>query len=480
MSIFIEVTPMEMKIPLHPYQVYAKDFMITHPFCGLFLRMGLGKTSVVLEALWELNPSDHVLIVAPKTIARCTWVNEIRKWKMGIRTQSLVVNKRGKQLTKKQREKIYAAIPTDPPTVYFINQEMLVNLVKAFPDNKWPFRIVIIDESQGFKSHKSERFKAMKKARPWISRLVLLSGSPAPHGLDDLWSQIWLLDMGARLEPTITRFREKYFNPGLIVNNYPVTWKPKYGAEEQIYSRISDLVISMKNNLPLPPCIINPVYGDMDPDEQKIYKQFMRDSVMDIGDQEIEATNAAVLSAKLSQMASGAIYTNSKKHEYHVIHKHKLELTKYIIDNTVDNIVIAYHFQSDCDMLMNFFKEEGYQAVVFDGSPEMEAAWNNKEYPIMLLQPASAGRGLNLQDGGATLIWYTLPWSLEEYDQTNARVYRQGQLNSVIIHILMMNHTIDSKIFTALKQKDLSQQRLIDAIEVTLNDNMEDEEEDIA
>lgn len=468
-----------MKIPLKDYQVFAKNFMIRTPYCGLFLRMGTGKTSIVLEALWEINPSEHVLVIAPKAVARCTWLDEIRKWKMGIRTQSLVVNKKGKQLTKKQRDKIYQAIPTDPPTVYVINQEMVVNLVKAFPDNKWPFRIVIIDESQGFKSHQAERFKAMKKVRPWVSRLVLLSGSPTPKGLDDLWSQMWLLDMGMRLEETVTKFRQMYFNPGLIVNNYPVTWVPKYGAENEIYRRIGDLVISMKNtHLNLPPLIFNPVKVSLDPDEKAIYKEFLKTSVLELGDYEIEAANAAVLSAKLSQMASGAIYTNPKKHEYHIIHKRKLEMCKYIIDNSNDNVLIAYHFQSDADMLMNYFAEEGYQAVIFDGSPEMKDAWNNKQYPIMLLQPASNGRGLNLQEGGSTLIWYTLPWSLEEYDQTNARLHRQGQLNTVIIHQLMAEGTIDIRILAALNKKDLSQQQLIDAIEATINDPMDPEEEE--
>lgn len=466
----------QMKIPLHAYQIFPKDFMLTHPYCGLFLRMGLGKTSIVLEGLWELNPSCHVLIVAPKTIARCTWVNEIQKWNMNLRTQSLVVNERGKQLTKKQRDKIYDAIPSDPPTVYFINQEMLVNLEKRFPDSKWPFRIVIIDESQGFKSHTAERFKAMKRVRPWISRLVLLSGSPAPHGLDDLWSQIWLLDMGARLEKTISKFRTKYFRPGLIVNNYPVTWVPLMGAEDAIYNRISDLVISMKNKLPLPPCTFNPVVGAMNDDEMALYKHFVRTNVLEVAGHEIEAANAAVLSAKLSQMASGAIYTDSKTHAYETIHTHKLELCRYIIDNTPDNVIIAYHFQSDKDMLLEFFKQQGYNAFLFDGSPEMERAWNEKKYPIMLLQPASAGRGLNLQEGGSTLIWYTLPWSLEEYDQTNARVYRQGQKNPVIIHQIMMENTIDTKILKALEEKDVSQQRLIDAIEATVEETKEGDE----
>ena len=472
------MTNVEMKIPLHDYQNFAKNFVMTHPYCGLFLKMGLGKTGIVLEALWELNPAEHVLIIAPKTIAKCTWVNEIKKWQIGVRTKSLIVNQRGKQLTKKKREAIFDEILNDPPTVYFINRELVTTLVKRFPGNKWPFRTVIIDESQSFKSYSSERFKAMKKVRPFISRLILLTGSPTPKGLEDLWSQIWLLDMGMRLGPNITAYRDTYFRPGLIVNGYPVTYIPKYGAEDQIYHRISDLVISMKNKyIQLPPLTFNPIYIDMEQDEIDMYKELMKTNVLELEDgQEIEAVNAAVLSAKLSQMASGAIYTNAKKHEYTIIHKHKLEVCEYILNNTPDNVLIAYHFQSDRDMLIKYLTEIGLTPTVFDGSPEMELAWNRKEIPILLLQPASCGFGLNLQDGGSTLIWYTLPWSLEEYEQTNARIYRQGQQNPVIIHQLMTNHTIDTKILKALEQKDLSQSRLIDAVEATIQDDMTDDE----
>ena len=472
------MTNVKMKIPLHDYQNFAKNFVMTHPYCGLFLKMGLGKTGIVLEALWELNPAEHVLIIAPKTIAKCTWVNEIKKWQIGVRTKSLIVNQRGKQLTKKKREAIFDEILNDPPTVYFINRELVTTLVKRFPGNKWPFRTVIIDESQSFKSYSSERFKAMKKVRPFISRLILLTGSPTPKGLEDLWSQIWLLDMGMRLGPNITTYRDTYFRPGLIVNGYPVTYIPKYGAEDQIYHRISDLVISMKNKyIQLPPLTFNPIYIDMEQDEIDMYKELMKTNVLELEDgQEIEAVNAAVLSAKLSQMASGAIYTNAKKHEYTIIHKHKLEVCEYILNNTPDNVLIAYHFQSDRDMLIKYLTEIGLTPTVFDGSPEMELAWNRKEIPILLLQPASCGFGLNLQDGGSTLIWYTLPWSLEEYEQTNARIYRQGQQNPVIIHQLMTNHTIDTKILKALEQKDLSQSRLIDAVEATIQDDMTDDE----
>ena len=464
----------QMKIPLHDYQIYAKDFVLQHPYCGLFLKMGLGKTSIVLEALWELNPTEHVLVVAPKTIARCTWVNEIDKWQMPFRTQSLVVNERGKQLTRKKRDEIYDSIPSAPPTVYFINREMLNDLYKRFPSTKksniWPFRTIIIDESQSFKSYNSVRFKTMKKIRPWVSRIVLLTGSPAPKSLEDLWAQIWILDMGRRLETTITKYRERYFNPGIIVNNYPVSWKPKWGAEDEIYDKISDIVISMKNKyIQLPPLTFNPVTVTMDDEAQARYQTLMKESVLEINGETIEAVNAAVLSAKLSQMASGAIYTNAKTVTYETIHTSKAEMCEYIINNTPDNVIIAYHFKSDREMIINHLNSVGITAVDFDGSPEMERAWNEKKIPVLLLQPASCGHGLNLQEGGHTLIWYTLPWSLEHYEQTNARIYRQGQTEPVIIHQLLTKGTIDTRILKALRLKDMSQERLIAAVEATVN-----------
>lgn len=479
------------KIPLHDYQEFCKNFALTHPYCGLFLKMGLGKTAIILETLWEMNPTDHVLIIAPKTIARCTWQNEIEKWNIPIRTESLVVNQNGKQLTKKKRDQIYDTIQPNPyATVYFINRELIPDLVKRFPYQQWPFKTVIIDESQSFKSHSSQRFKALKEVRPYIQRLIELTGSPTPNGLMDLWSQIYLLDMGERLGRNITTYRNTFFDPGLIVNGYPVSYKPKrYMSNEQgfpltdangqlisaqdiIYDRIDDIVISMDNSfIQLPPITYHNVDVVMTKDEMKLYKKFAKESILELQDgQVIEAKNAAVLAAKLSQMASGSIYTDAKTHTYQVIHENKLEMCEYIINNTDTPVLIAYHFQSDKDMLLNYFKKQKMEAVLFDGSPEMQKAWNQGQYPIMLLQPASCGFGVNLQEGGSTLIWYTIPWSLEEYEQTNARIYRQGQSNHVFIHHLLTKHTGDPRMLSVVQDKDASQTDLLKAIEVTLSE----------
>lgn len=484
---------MKTWIPLHDYQVYAKDFMLNHPFCGLFLKMGLGKTSIVLEALYELNPTTHVLVVAPKAIARCTWQNEIKKWNLPLRTQSLVLNERQKPLTKKKRDALFDSIPGNPyATVYFVNREMVTALVKRFPKSQWPFGIVILDESQSFKSYNSERFKALKTVRPYMQRMTLLTGSPTPKGLMDLWSQIYLLDMGERLGKNITAYRTTYFNPGPPVNGYPVDWFPKkqmidpftgnilcddrgipMDAERAIYNRIKDIVISMKNTyIKLPPITYNNVPIQMTPDEYNLYKKFKKESILDLEDgSQIDAANAAVLTAKLSQMASGAIYTDAKKHEYSIIHEHKLEMCEYICNNTDSPVLIAYHFKSDHDMLVNYLKKQGMEPVTFNGTPQMELDWNQGKYPIMLIQPASCGFGLNFQNGGHTLIWYTIPWSLEEYEQTNARIYRQGQTEPVMIHHLLTDNTIDHRILNLIHDKSVTQENLLEAIKAEIQES---------
>ena len=458
------------KIPLLPHQIICKNWILSHPYCGLFLRMGLGKTAATLEALYELNPHGHVLIIAPKPVARCTWINEIRKWDLPFRTKSLIDNENGKPLTKRKRDALFDAIASDLPTVYFINRDLVTKLTARFPGNTWPFPIVVIDESQSFKSYNSARFKALQAVRPWIFRLIELTGSPQPKGLEDLWSQIWLLDMGQRLGPNITTYRQTYFRPGLIINNHPVKWEPLPWAKDVIYAAIRDLVLAMDNKfLTLPDITYNDVEVEMDEPEMERYRAFAKTFVLELKDgSEIEAVIAAVLHCFFNDTATAEIYTDTLTHTYEKIHEKKLEMCLHIIENTDGNVLIAYRFRSDLDMLLRYFKENEIDAVVFDGSPEMERNWNQKQYPVMLLQPASNSAGLNLQNGGSTLIWYTLSWNLEHYEQTNARIYRQGQTQPVIIHHLLTKHTIDRKTLRALQRKDLSQQSLFDVVSETL------------
>lgn len=433
------------------------DYIVTH------------NTRITLSALHDLNPTGHVLVIAPINIARSTWIDEIKKWNMPLRYKSLIVNEKGKKLSRKKRLERYAEVLNEPPTVYFINRDLVADLVENAPvingRKVWAFPNIVIDELQSFKNYSSQRFKALKAVLPCVTRLIGLTGTPTPKGLMDLWSQIYLMDDGKRLGKNITEYRNTYFLPGLRVNGIVVNWIPKYGAEDYIYNVISDLVISMKNtNLILPPVTYNNINVYMDPDEEKVYRTMMKDMVLEVSPGEkVIAANAAVLSAKLSQMASGALYTDNK-HNFIKIHTKKVETCEYIINNTGSPVLIAYHFQSDKAMLLEYLNKVGIDARAFDGTPEMIHEWNAGNIPVMLLQPASAGHGLNLQDGGHTLVWYTVPWSLEEYLQTNARLYRQGQQYPVVIHHLLTDGTIDHKILKSIEKKDLSQQALLDAV----------------
>lgn len=433
------------------------DYIVTH------------NTLITLSALYDINPTGHVLVIAPVNIARSTWIDEIKKWNLPLRYKSLIVNERGKKLTRKKRLELYNQVLNEPPTIYFINRDLVADLVENAPvingQKIWAFPNIVIDELQSFKNYASERFKALRKVLPCVHRLIGLTGTPTPKGLMDLWAQIYLMDGGQRLGRTISQYRDMFFFPGMRVNNIPVEWRPKPGAEDYIYNAIGDIVISMKNtNLVLPPVTYNNINVYMDPNEEAIYKRMMRDQVLEVAPGEkVMAANAAVLSAKLSQMASGALYTDNK-HNFIKIHTKKVETCEYIINNTGSPVLIAYHFQSDKAMLLEHLKKAGIDARAFNGTPEMIHEWNAGNIPVMLLQPASAGHGLNLQDGGHTLIWYTVPWSLEEYLQTNARLYRQGQQHPVVIHHLLTAGTIDQKILASIEKKDMSQQALLDAV----------------
>lgn len=473
-------------INLHDYQKVAHDFIMNTPYCSLMLDMGLGKTATTLSALYDLNPNGHVLVIAPLNIARSTWIDEIEKWQMPLRHDSLIINEKGRKLDKNKRHAKYEELFTREPTVWFINKENtkdLVNWLIVNKGGKWPFPIVIIDESQAFKSPQAARFKALKQMRPQMERVIELTGTPAPNGLEDLWSQMYLLDMGERLGKSITAYRQRYFYPGLIVNGNPVNYRPLFGAEDAIYKAIDDICISMKNNyIQLPPCTINDIHVHMDEKETKIYEEFKKEAVIEFEKSylnpetgewetlvdEVMAESAAVLAGRLRQMASGAIYVNGT-HDYNVIHNKKLEHLAYLLRQTHTPVLVAYHFKSDLELIDEYLNAYGFEHQIFDGSPEMVHAWNRDEIPVMLLQPASAGHGLNLQTGsGHTLIWYTLPWSLEQYLQCNARLYRQGQKNPVVIHRLLTADTIDDAVVRAIEKKDMSQQALLDAVKAQI------------
>ena len=471
-------------IQLHDYQEMAKQFLMSHPKAGLFLDVGFGKTLTTLAALMELGQhnmlSPYILVIAPKAIARSTWIDEMQKWGINACYESLIVNEKGKQLSKEKRYEKYEQILSHPPAIYFINRELIVDLIQWHIDNKkpWPFQTVIIDELQSFKSAKSQRFKYMKKISPYIHRFIGLTGTPQPNGIMDLWAEIYMMDNGARLGKTISEYQRNYFTPGLTVNNITVSWNPRPGAEQAIYSKIKDVVISVQNpNLKLPTVTYNDMYCYMDQKETDLYKEFIKEKIITIGDVDITAANAGVMQAKLSQIASGTLYTEPERTSstcppYERIHTKKLEHLEYIVNNTTSPVLVAYHFKSDLAEIMKYFSNDSSLPTPqkFDGSPEMIHKWNAGQIPLMLLQPASAGHGINIQDGGHTLVWYTLPWSLEEYIQTNGRLNRQGQKYPVVIHHLLTHGTIDRRILTALKNKDCNERALMDAVSMTLND----------
>lgn len=470
-----------MKAKLHDYQEKAVNFAITHPKCGLFLDLGLGKTLIslaVLERVYQ-NETGHILIVAPKAIAKATWASEIEKWDIALPHKSLIVNEKGHNLSKQKRLEAYQQVLNNPQrTVYFINREMLADLIENCPRSGkqiiWPFQTIVIDELQSFKSSNSKRFQALKKVMPAVNRFIGLTGTPTPNGIEDIWSQIYLMDGGQRLGKNITAFRHMFMHPGYTNQQGIVcSWVPKRGAEETIYDLISDITISMKNtNLVLPPVVFVDDIVEMSDSELKIYTQFLNTSVLRFGaDTFATAANAAVMSAKLQQLASGAIYTVDKDGrstgEYCTIHSEKLERLRYIRENSDDNILISYFFKSDADMIMKYFQSLGLPCELFDSdkSDEYLRRWNNNEIKTLLIQPSSAGFGLNFQYASHTLVWYTLPFNLENYLQTIGRIYRQGQSKTVYIHRIMTNNTIDFHVLEALMNKSSDMQQLLNAVE---------------
>ena len=469
---------------LSDYQKTAKEFLMKTPRAGLFLDIGFGKTITTLAAELELAASGqlwgHILIIAPKAIARSTWIDEITKWNIPCRVISLITNEKGKSLTADKRHQLYAEMGTTPASIYIINKDLVIDLVNWFDANKkpWPLPNIIIDELQGFKSYNAQRFKALKKILPQTRRFIGLTGTPIPNGLMDLWPEIYLMDGGARLGKTITAYRDAFFLPGLIVDNYPVTWIPRRGAETEIYNRVNDLVISIKNpNLKLPALMSSIRPCNMSDKEKTVYKKFAKECVLNVATQdgkiEINAANAAVLTNKLKQLSSGTIYTDDKSQNYAVLHKHKLEELLNIINNTNDNILVAYYFKSEKTEILEYLMKNQIKAEVLDGSPEMIHRWNEGKIPVMLLQPASCCHGINIQKGGHTLVWYTIPDSLEHYLQTNGRLNRRGQPSgTVMIHHIITTGTIDEKVLKTLGKKDQTEKDLLNAVSDTVKSIM--------
>lgn len=446
-----------MKYKPHEYQRYATEFILSHPISAVFLEMGLGKSVITLSAIFDLCLDSFlvckVLVIAPLRVARDTWPAEINKWDhlKGL-SYSVAVGT--------EKERIDAL--KKQSTLYIINRENVDWLVhkSGIP---FHFDMVVIDELSSFKSYGAKRFKSLLKVRPSVKRIVGLTGTPSSNGLMDLWAELRILDLGQRLGRYISHYRNTYFTPDKRNAQIIFTYKPLPGAEEEIYKQISDITISMKSTdyLKMPEYVSNEVFVTLSEKEWKVYSDFKEDMVANLGDEEIDAVNAAVLSGKLLQMANGAVYDSENK--AHVIHDKKLDALEDLIEGANGKpVLVAYWYKHDLERIRDRFPVRQIQS-----SKDIED-WNDGKIPIAVIHPASAGHGLNLQSGGSTLIWFGLTWSLELYQQTNARLYRQGQKDTVIVHHIITKNTIDEDVLLALTKKEKTQDALIDAVKANL------------
>ena len=439
----------------HKYQKYATDFILEHEVAAIFLDCGLGKTVIALTAIEALLHDSfevsRVLIIAPLRVARDTWPAEIQKWKhLSNLTYAVAVGSTAKRIAALRQK----------AEVTIINRENVDWLVK---NNTFDFDMVVIDELSSFKSHQARRFKALMRVRPTVKRVVGLTGTPSSNGLMDLWAEFKLLDMGKRLGKFIGHYREEFFTPDRRNQQIIFSYKPKAGAEEEIYRRISDVTISMKSAdyLQLPPLVMTTKTVAMTVKERHTYDSLKKDLVVSVGDTEIDAVSAAALSNKLLQMAGGAVYDGDGRH--HAIHAQKLDALEDLVESANGKpVLVAYWFKHEAQRI-----KERLMVREIKTSQDI-ADWNAGKIPVALIHPASAGHGLNLQDGGSILIWFSLTWSLELYQQTNARLYRQGQKDTVSIIHIITEGTIDEDVMKVLERKDRTQTALIDAVKANL------------
>ena len=444
----------------YPYQIKAGKFIQDVFKCGVFLDMGLGKTVITLTQIDFFMNEDmsikRTLVIAPVRVIKSVWRQEAEKWShLNHLRISLVW---GTEIERLDALRIKADI-------YLINPEMVVWLMTKF-QTKWPFDCIVIDEFSKFKSHKSQRFKALKLMAPYTKRIIGLTGTPAPNGLMDLWAQIYLLDSGERLEKTITGYRERYFVADSIESGYAKTYRLRKEAKDAIYSKIKDICISMQaqDYIDLPDLIQNDVVIDFDPGTKALYEQFKVDQIMQLGDEEITALSAAALGNKLLQFCNGAVYHSDKSRNYTQIHKLKLDALEDIIEEANGaNILLFYTYKHDLDLIKQRFPWA--RALKTDKDIE---EWNMGKIRLLVCHPASAGHGLNLQHCGRIMVWYGLNWSLELYQQAIARLLRLGQEHSVIMHRILIRGTQDMKVAKVLNNKEEGQNDLLKAIKMEI------------
>ena len=449
-----------MEFKPYPYQASMIEYIEHHEVSALFLQMGLGKTVITLSAIHNLMfdffDVKKVLIIAPIRVARDTWPDECDKWEhLKLISYSTVIGS-VKERTQALKQKA---------DIYFINRENVDWLVNKC-EVPFDFDMVVIDELSSFKSHTAKRFKALVQVRPFIKRMVGLTGTPSSNGLMDLWAPFRILDKGERLGRFISHYRQTYFEPdkrnGMIIYSYKLC----PGAEEAIYEKIGDITVSMKaeDYLDMPELIMNNVSVELSSKEQATYDQLKKDMLVTLEEKEIDAVNAAVLSGKLLQMASGSVYGEERESIH--LHDKKLDALEDLIEGANGKpLLVIYWYKHDLHRI-----EERFDVRELKSKQDFRE-WNKGNIPVAVIHPASAGHGLNLQSGGSTIVWFTLTWSLELYQQTNARLYRQGQNESVIVHHILAKNTLDEYVLKALKNKSQNQNTLIDAVKANLEVN---------
>lgn len=498
--------------PLRPHQRLACDFALDHPKCGLYLPLGYGKSLTTLEALYELNPKGHVLVIGPKSVMQSTWVDEIEKWGYPFRTKSLIADERGRKLTAKARHERYRQVFSDAPSIYYINRELVSDLVAHMPTRTqdkrelivWPFSIVVIDEAQSFKGYASARFRALAKVAGACERIIELTGTPSPNGVQDLWALVYLLDGGKRLGRNITEFRDRYCIAYNLPNSKGRIYKIRPGADVAVQNLIADITLSVKDKgieASLPPVTMDMRKIELSENEHELYRRLERDAVIEFSDEtSVVGANSAVLQAKLSQLASGTLYVTDDDglaqdmdgeadvvdisrlavsavahRRYVVVHTRKIDELMRIVEDAGSCVLVAYRFQSEAAEIERELTEAHVDVRRFDGSRDMVDEWNSRKIQVMLIHPASAGAGLNLQKGGHTLVWYSVPWNLEHYLQTNKRIDRPGQTEPVMIHHLLADCGVERDVMDAIGRK----QRVEDAVLAAVRRDVPDMQDEI-
>ena len=454
---------------LHNYQKACIEHIINTTHCGVFLEMGLGKTVSTLTAInalmYDYCEINSVLIIAPKRVAESVWQEEAEKWDhlKHLRFSKIIG-------TQNQRVEAIKA----KADIYIISRDNVAWLCALYGGSKIPFEMIVVDELSSFKSYKSIRFKSLKATQPYFKRFVGLTGTPAPNGLIDLWPQIYLMDRGKRLEKTVSAYRSKYFRPSKTNGHVIFSYDLLADSESLIHKRIEDICISMKaqDYLEMPLRTDNYIKLNMPPELKKKYYEFEKEKVIELinGSEdspegvEISVVNAAALSNKLLQFANGAMYDENRN--VHEVHEIKLETLKELIDDANGkSVLVAWTYQHDRDRILEYLKSYKPRELK---RPQDIVDWNAGKVQVMLAHPASAGHGLNLQAGGSIIIWFGQTWSLELYQQFNARLYRQGQQDRVVIHHLIMKGTEDENVISALKSKDKKQNALMDSIKAKI------------